>query len=261
MTAIHLGQLAAALLAALTPWLVVRTAAGVAARHAAAVGIPYSAPPVIGRLGRATAAALTIAAALSAVPATRGFWTLAAGVASFIALAVVGLVALAAIDSASRPAREVTTRIRSATLRPRRVDQFIPLFARVVPYLIAAIGVSALVWRLSTPLAHRQLFVPLMFAGAAIVFLWLYEVWIANLVRDPAMPGENEQRRATAIRLVYAGELALVTIGMGLAHALLDAYWPLQAAASVTLSLVGALAGVIGCAFAVASDLTRRSHG
>ena len=75
------------------------------------------------------------------------------------------------------------------------------------------------------------------------------------------MPGGNEQRRGTAIRLVYAGELALVTIGMGLAHALLDAYWPLQAASSVTLSLAGALAGVVGCAFAVSSDLTRRKHG
>ena len=55
MTGLQVLQIAVGCVAALTPWLVVRVALGVAARHASAVGVPFQAPPAVARLTRATA--------------------------------------------------------------------------------------------------------------------------------------------------------------------------------------------------------------
>ena len=55
MTGLQVLQIAVGCVAALTPWLVVRVALGVAARHASAVGVSLQTPPAVARLTRATA--------------------------------------------------------------------------------------------------------------------------------------------------------------------------------------------------------------
>ena len=112
--------------------------------------------------------------------------------AAFALLAVLGLRALAAIDTASLPARNITAVERSATLRPRRLNQYAPLPLRLVPFVVTAIGLLALFWRIGG-IASDRLLMPVTFILAAPVFLWLYEVWMRNEISGQASIGDDER--------------------------------------------------------------------
>jgi hypothetical protein len=224
MSSAHFAQLAAALIGAATPWIVARIAFSVAARHARSVQMSISRPSVMTTLDKLTIVAVAVASVLALMLPAPSIWMGAFDLALFAVLAAVGLRALGAIDDISRPAREAGAPVREASLRPR-------------------------------------LWVPVMFALAAPVFTWLYEVWMRDLVSGGhVVGGDVELNRRRRIRQVFAVEAALAIVCLSIAHALLDLNWVQDAAWATGLSLAGAVVGVVGCALAVSSELARRRY-
>ncbi len=128
-------------------------------------------------------------------------------------------------------------------------------------YGVGLAGVVAFAVRVATPGADRRLLVPLTLAFAAVVFLWLYEVWIQQLVSGPATPeGQAPGTCQRFIRGVFAMEAALVAGCLTAAHLLLDLDWNASGAYGAVVSLTAGVLAVAGCALALSSDLTQRRY-
>jgi hypothetical protein len=182
--------------------------------------------------------------------------------AAFAALSTLALAALGDIDSASRALREVATPTRMATLSPRRVSEHLPWRWRLVPHAIATAGLILIAWRLTMPVEGRRPFVPLMFVGAAAVFLWLYEVWITDVVTGPLVSERQEPSRSTfpSVPMLFTTEIVLVTYPLVVAHALLDANWETAGTWPAGIAVASAVPAIIGCALALSSNLSRRRY-
>jgi hypothetical protein len=263
MKSLQILQVAVACVAAGTPWLVVRVALMVAARHAAQVGAPFTTPRAVGHLTRATLLVLPVGMAAAFVLTPPSWLMGAIDAAAFALLSVFGLRALGEIDSASRPARDVAAAERTASLRPRRLAHYVPLPLRLVPFVVTAVGLLALGWRIDGVPSDRLL-MRVSFILSAPVFLWLYEVWMRNEIAGQAGAGGDErvadERRRRRLRQIWMVEVILVAGLTGVGHALLGLDWIQQSAQVTVGTITGALLGVTGCALALSSDLTRRRY-
>lgn len=261
MTAQQVLQIAVGCIAATTPWLVARIALAVATRHANDVGAPFGPPRPMTTLTRATIALLplVVVAGWSLPPPS----LLMSGVdaAVFVLLSVFGLRALHEIESASRPAREVQAAERSASLRPRRLADYVPTAWHAVPFVAAVIGVALLAWRLGA-LRSGRLLVPVSFILAAPIFLWLYETWMrSEIAGDGSIDFDHQradERRRHRVRRILTIETVLVVGFVGLGHALLGLDPGAPDARVLVATVAGALLGVTGCALALSSELSRR---
>jgi hypothetical protein len=260
MTPQHALQLVAAVISSITPLLVVSVVYAVAARHgrdsATALAWPHA-----GRwLTVATAVALVVtgvtALLLPAPSAVAG----AVNLSVFALLAVPGLLALHAIDAASQPSREITVSTREATLAPRRAGDYLPWASRGLLYAASAAGVGLFLWRAASPSPGREWMVPGAFALAAMAFLWLYEVWIHQIITGPGIAAQTATARRRSARRIFSVEIVLITVCLALAHALLNLDWTTDAIMGAALAFVGAIAGVFGCAFALASGVYSRRY-
>ena len=261
MTDLQLGQLSAALVATVTPWIVVRIACRVAAWHARSVEQPFLTPPAAAHVGMATAVALPVVAALGWRLSFAPPWMAVLDGLVFVVLSVIALRALHQIGEASRPACELPSSRRAADLAPRRMSDYLAWPWRILPVGTVVAGLALMAWRLADPVAHRRLVVPLTLAFAAFVFVWLYETWIYQLVSGGTVPdGNSAARRQRLVRLVFGAELILVAVCVPVAHVLLDVDWVARPAYAIGLSLAAALVGVSGCALALSSDLARRRY-
>lgn len=262
MTTLHRWSIAAALISAATPWFVVRIALAVARWHARGVEVAFPTPPGVARLGALTlvgCAATTGAAFVLAPP------SLALGAIEllcFLGLAVPSLRALGDVHEASRPAREVAATTRSASLRPRRLNDHVPLIWRLVPLTITIASLALFAWRLSLPGPDRRLLLPAAFALAAPVFVWLYEVWMREEVSGGSVVDvpSREASRLTKVRFIFAAELTLVLWLTLAGHALFDLDWSAPRRWAGFVVVASAVLGIAGCALAVSSDLARRRY-
>ena len=255
MSLLHLPQLSAAVVSVAAPWMVVEVVQRAAAHFAARARASMPVPGSIRRLRRATVAVLPLAGVLALWLPPQSGWVAVVNLAAFALLSVPALSALGEIERATRPIREVRADVRVASLEPRRVRQYLPWPSRLTPYVIVSAGLLLLVWRLSTPVATRELWVPLGFALAAGAFLLLYEVWITNLITGPAVVDAPEQpeSRFRSVRVLLAIEISLVTIMLVVTHAVLDIDWTAQPSWAAAVSLAGAVIAIAGCAFALSS--------
>lgn len=261
MTSAHLAQVAVAIIAATAPWVVVRIAFSVAAGHARSVQMSLTRPPAMRALDRLTMVAVAAASVTALILPAQSIWMGLIDLALFSGLAVVGLRGLGAIDNLSRPAREAGTSVREASLRPRRLGDYVPVAWHGAVLLGQAAAVAVFAWRLVLPASDRRPWVPILFALAAPVFTWLYEVWMRDLVSGGhVVGGDVESNRRRRIRQVFAAEAVLAVVCLAVAHALLNLDWIRNAAWGTGLSLIGAVVGVVGCALAVSSDLARRRY-
>jgi hypothetical protein len=103
------------------------------------------------------------------------------------------------------------------------------------------------------------MFIPIMFAAAALVFLWLYEVWTQRVITGPIVAGEAGNLRRV-VRRILAMELLLVVACLGTAHALLNFNCAANGTLGAAIALAGGVVGVAGCALAVASGLLGRRY-
>ncbi|HZI66367.1 MAG TPA: hypothetical protein VFF17_07365 [Thermoanaerobaculia bacterium] len=257
MTTLHYWSIAAALISAATPWFVVRVALAVARNHA-----PFPSPPSVSRLCALTIVACVATTAAAFLLPPPSVVVAAIDLVCFAGLATLGLLALGDISEASRPAREIAAATRTASLRPRRLKDYVPLVWRLVPLTIASTGLALLAWRLSSPGPDRRLLVPVTLVLAAPVFLWLYEVWMREEVSGGAV--EEVPARATSrirqVRLIFAAELIIVLCLNLAGHALLDLDWSAPRPWAGFVLAASAAIGITGCALAVSSDLARRRY-
>jgi hypothetical protein len=261
MRSAQLAQLVAALIAVLTPWVVVRIAFAVASRQARSVQMAITRPIAMATLDRLTIVVLVPAVAAAVALPAPSFWMGVLDLALFAGLAIAGLRALGAIDEASRPAREGTAPVREASLKPRRLGDYVSPAWRGALILAQTTALGFFAWRLFQPASDRRLLVPVIFALAAPVFTWLYEVWMRELAAGgDVTTGDADAQRRRRIRQVFVMEVVLAATCLAVGHGLLDLDWNRHAAWGTGLSLAGACAGVVGCALAVSSELGRRKY-
>jgi hypothetical protein len=253
-------QLSAGLIAALTPLVVVAVVYAVAAAHARTVAVALRWPASARWLLALTplAAAGTVSVGLMLPPPS--LTASAINVLAFVLLAVPAFRALHQIDAASAPARILDQPVREASLTPRRTADFVPWRWRALPYAIVFAGTAAFVARAIAVSARQDIMVPAAMALAAVAFLFLYEVWIRDLVAGPVLASENPTSRRTLIRHVFAAELGLVAVSVASAHALLGVDWTRPGALTVIVTFVSAMIAVLGCGLALASDLVQRRY-
>jgi hypothetical protein len=263
MMSARMAQLGAGLLVAMTPWIVVHIALAAANRQVLAVGQPVPRIGPIVLLGRATAmAALVVAGFAVSLPARSATMAVIDGVV-FVGLSAMAISALRDLDKATQAARHVDSASRAASLVARRRHHYLPSYWRLLPFGVTIAGLALFAWRITIPPSgDRRLFVPTAFALISTVYLWLYETWIHNVVTGPTVPdaGDVNAARRRSVRRVFAIEVILVTGLLALAHVLLDLDWTLTAAWAAIASVAGGVLGVIGCAFALSSDLSSRRY-
>jgi hypothetical protein len=255
MTSLAVARLSAAVLAACTPWLVAAIALRVAATHAGGT-LPHVQSM---KLLRASTAGAATAAAIAMVALAPSPWALLVVALAFGATAVVALEVLGEIDELTRPARQVSAAARAADLRPRKTSEYLPWSWRLAAAGTAVLGATAFVARASTAVSGRRMFLPIVFAVAALVFLWLYEVWAHQVVTGPLVAGDAGGLRRV-VRRIFAMELLLVVACLGAAHALLELNWRVNGTLGAAITVAGGIVGVAGCALAVASGLVGRRY-
>ena len=263
MTSQQFGQLAATLVATCTPLLVVSVARLVAGHHAALVKEPFTVPR---KSMQSLIWATLIVSVVTLVMVWRfeplSLWPAVVDLTAFALLSVLGLRVLRDLETASRPSRMIQSTAREASLSPRRLTDYVSLPLRLVPFVTTAVGVVAFAVRAALPAGPRQLFVPVVFAGGAIVFLWLYEVWIRQLVSGPVIVGSelDDEARRRSIRRVVTMETILTATSLAVANFLLNLDWRTDEGTGTAVLFIGALIGIVGCALALASGLGRRAY-
>ena len=255
MTRLAAAQLSSTLLAVCTPWIV----ASIALRVAAPAAGPAPHVPSM-KLLRAITAAAALAVSVAWMVLAPSPWTLPiVGLGLFGVAAVVALKVLGEIDDLTRPAREVSSAERAASLRPRTAGEYLPWSWRLAAAGTAVLGAGAFAVRIASGAGGRRLFVPIMVAAAALIFLWLYEVWAQQVITGPVVAGESRDLRRV-VRRIFAMEVLLVVVCLGTAHALLGLNWAANGTLGAAISLAGAVVGVVGCALALASGLVGRRY-
>jgi len=253
MTITALLQAVIALVVVATPWFVVRTARAVAVRegHGSRESWPAR------RLVLGTIAAGPIVGLLGLVLPTPSLWLALTDGAAFIGLALLAGPVLQQIDRETRQTREVAASERAASLRPRRIEQYVPHSWRALPLTVVLLGVASFGYRLIQPVAFRSLFVPIGFVLASVIFLALYDAWLRQEVRGGQIADVTglEERRRRRTQAIFITQVILVAGLMVVSHLLLDLNWNLNPAPAIALSLTGGVLGIVGCAGAVASDL------
>jgi hypothetical protein len=260
MTRAQVLQAGISLLAASTPWIVVRIAAARAQRDAGSrAGVPGRAAGR--RLGVATAVVSLplVGLALSVTPPSLVLGIAALG--AFAVLAAFGHIALSAIDRDTRAAREVDATERVASLRPRDLGAYVPFGRRLLPYVVAAAGSAVFVLRWLQPVANRRVFVPLTFLAAAWVFAALYDAWMREEVSGgQAEGGQDPARIERRLRAIQIAQLVLVA-GQAIGACIVVGFdWTRNADAAMAVALVGGVLGVLGCAYALSSGFTGRRY-
>jgi hypothetical protein len=200
----------------------------------------------------------------------------ALGVAELAAFVVLGLLFLfPALHEATTAARDLVrsetdrAAVRTASLRPRRVADYVSLRMLLVPYGVAIVTAALLALRLAaSPAGDRRPLLCLGFAAASFVFAGLYGAWIHEEACGPESSGvagtggepAREEERRRRVRAVFLGQAALVTVLGGLALVLVDVDWSVATGRTVALAgaSLGGLVGVLGCAASIASDVSRR---
>ena len=254
-------QAAISLIAAATPWLVVAVVASRAGVHRLDGERTAAVTRARRRLTMLTAVVTVplIVFAFSVTPPSP--WLGAADLVAFAILAVPGLVALHAIDRATLAARELAAAERVASLAPRTIRQFLSPASLLAPYAIGSAALAGFLYRLTTGVENRRWLVPIVCALAAVVFLFLYEAWKREEVTGgQAGGGRGADEIGRRVRAIHGVELGLVSGFLVLAHLALGLDWKTQAAAGMALSVVGAVAGVLGCALAISSGVTGRRY-
>ena len=255
MRGLAVAQLSAALLAACTPWIVASIALRVATTHA---GAPASHVHSMKLLHAMTAGA-AIAASTATVTLAPSPWMLLIVGLGFGGAAVAALRVLGEIDDLTRPARQVDSAERAASLRPRTAGAYLPWSWRLTVAGTAVLGATAFVVRASSVVSDRPMFRPIVFAAAALVFLWLYEVWAHQVITGPIVAGDAGHLRRI-VRRIFAMEVLLVVACLGTAHALLNLDWAANGTLGAAIALAGGVVAVAGCAFALASGLVGRRY-
>jgi hypothetical protein len=233
------------------PWLVCETIARSAA-HAVDAGVTRA----LWRLRVATAIAWIVAFAWP--PA----WPIGA-LAAFALLAVAGAwPAMMAMDRAATRRMSPAGSHREASLRRRKVRDYIPLAALAVPFTVTVAGLVATGWALlGLDVPRQRAFLATGLAVCGVVFYALYLRWLIDETRAtvlPGAPGVDERDRASRLRRVYAAQSGLVTVMLGSSTVLARVDVGTGGPVVPLVGLAATIVAVLGCAYAISSGLATR---
>ena len=145
--------------------------------------------------------------------------------------------------------RLTTEPVRTALLLPRRLEAYVPLWARSASFVA---GLGLLCWvtvRFATAAGPRMMAVGFTFA--AITFFALYEIWMRQEVFSVRAASDDDRRRR--VRAIFAAQAFLLSAFLIMA-ALSTGTWP----GLVPLGVAGSIAGGLGCAFALSTGVQER---
>jgi hypothetical protein len=194
------------------PWLVCETIA-----RSAAHAVDAGGTRALWRLRVTTAISWIVAFAW------RPAWPIGA-LAAFVLLATVGAwPAMAAMDRAATRSTSPAGSQREASLRRRKLRDYIPLTALAIPFIVTIAGlVATIAMLLSIDASQRRAFLPIGLAGCGAVFYALYGRWLIEETRAAALagahsqsPDADERARAARLRRIYAAQTGLVTCFLG----------------------------------------------
>jgi len=162
--------------------------------------------------------------------------------------------------------------IRMASLKPRRISDFIPDRLIPLPWIIIAIMIVLFLWRFLSPgLTSLHRFGPVGFLILGIGELGLYAVWLRKEVSAPQMlePEDDEEiihswfeLRAFRVRSVFIMHSILPAFFVLVAIALLESF---RGTFDVMIAVIiggggGAFLGLCGGMICVLADIKRRRH-
>jgi hypothetical protein len=261
MNSIQWAQIAAAIIAASTPWCVVMVVRTVVSHQARSFQASFISPSIISVLGWVTLAVLPIVAVIAVFLPAPSLLMTAISLCFFAALSIIGVRALQRIYQASRAWREVPTNVREASLRTRHLNDYLPFAWRGVFFAATIAGLGVFAKRLATPVPGRNLLVPTVFALSAPLFLLLYETLMKELVTGGRAADESlDEKRQRTVRKVFGVEVLLVSTLLGVAHAILNANWLTEGVWVSAAIVVAGCVGLVGCALALSSIFMKRSY-
>ena len=183
-------------------------------------------------------------------------------VATVTALLGLGWFALRDVGDAVNDLREVDASVRQAALKRRRVSEYLPVAWRFVPMAVATAGLLVGAWRITLPLPGRRLWLPVIFAVAALIFAWLYDAWIKQEVlggQIDGAPGSPHDLPRT-VRRIFAWECALAAGFVAASHLLLSANWTQQSLGPTVIIVATGVLGTVGCALILAHEIVRTKY-
>lgn len=190
------------------------------------------------------------------------FWLLAAP--------VLGKIERVARSSVQKPVADERANYRVASLRPRRVSNYLPLPLRVIGALICVVALVYAAVQISVAAPQTRLMMPIGYAAVAATFFFLYEVWI----REEALgaqtlssehtsgptPEDADSIRRRRVREIFLFQNILTLVFSVMALAAIGIAWesPNGWMTEAVLAVAGAIVGGVGCAFALTSELGDR---
>ena len=159
--------------------------------------------------------------------------------------------AIPVMHSIERSAKTQLTRdmVLSASLAPRHLSSYVPLWARVTTFVAILAGLASVTVLGTTTSSPRTML--LGFGLAGLTFFGLYEAWMRQELFSVRSKGEDDLRQR--VRAVFAAQSGL-TLSFLLMAALSVGVWPGVPA----LGVVAVIVGGTGCAFALSTGIQER---
>ena len=207
-----------------------------AARQEDGTAIPFrTAMPLI--------AATAIALAISVVIPL----SFLVAIVAFVLLFALAIRVMQAIERAAL-AEIVESPVRTATLEPRHVVNYLPLAWRVADVVVT---LACLGWVIEVARTSSPRFMLFAYSGIGITFYLLYEAWIRQEVFEVRAREEKDRRRR--VRFIFVAQIILTISFLALAALSLRAE-----PGRVALGVAATLIGTPGCALALSTGVQRR---
>lgn len=159
---------------------------------------------------------------------------------------------------------------RAASLRPRKLSNYLPLPLRVPGMLICVITLAYLIGQISVASPGLRLTMPIGYGAIAVIFFFLYEVWIRGEALGAQALGsgntsgptaeEAEWTRRRRVRQIFFLQITLTLFFSMMALVAIGIRWesPTGSTIGALTAVAGVLVGGVGCAFALSSDMGDR---
>lgn len=139
--------------------------------------------------------------------------------------------------------------IRTASLLPRHLGTYVPLWIRLTGVAFVLALLAWVVLRAAT--SSSPVFMLCGFAIAALTFFGLYESWMRQEVFSVRARDEDDRQRR--VRAVFAAQIFLALVFLLMAGLSVGS-WPGLPALGVTAAIIGGT----GCAFALSTAIQER---
>jgi len=159
---------------------------------------------------------------------------------------------------------------RAASLRPRKVSNYLPVPLRVVGLLICVTALVSLAVQISEAGPDVRLMMPIGYGAIAAVFFLLYEA----MIREEALgaqalgsghtagptPEEAEGTRRRRVAEIFILQNTLTLLFSMMALVAIGIRWDssMGLVVAAVLGIAGGVVGGVGCAFALSSEMRDR---